>query len=315
MKRTTLTVITPVFNGATFLAETIDSVLNSSDVDSIEYIVVNDGSTDATSEILSGYSGRLTIINQENKGESESVNVGILAAKSDLCLIVNADDPLPSRDIFQGYEKFFEDNPYVLVWYPDWLIFDAKHNIINKVTVLEYSKDELLGNFNCLPGPGAIFRRDAAIQIGMRNPEYKFVSDYDFWLRMSLHGDFARREGFLAQWRTHDLSTTVSHRGLDMSLEMINVIKKFLSQNPHPKILSRKAIASSYIRAAFLRQYSNQIPARRYLLRALIEQRGSLRLFKFRPTIYICLLPLSPTLSRVKKKFLFRAMNQVKPSN
>jgi cellulose synthase/poly-beta-1,6-N-acetylglucosamine synthase-like glycosyltransferase len=308
LKNKPLTVITPVYNGAKFLAETIDSVLNNSDSGSIEYIVVNDGSTDATSEILSRYSDRLTVINQENKGESESVNVGILAATSDFCLIVNADDPLPSSDIFHNFEAFFIDNPSVVVWYPDWQIIDAENKIQRQIKVLEYSKIELLGNFNCLPGPGAIFRRDAAIRAGMRNPEYTFVSDYDFWLRMSLQGTFARREGYLAQWRTHDLSTTVNHRGFEMSLEMINVIKNFLTQNPHPEKLSRQAIASSYISAAHLRQFSDEIPARRYLLQALIKQRGSIRLFKLRPSIYIILMPLSPLLSKAKKYFQKRIL-------
>ena len=69
-----LTVITPVYNGGKFIEETVLSVLNCSTSVNFEYILVNDGSTDHTLEIISKYSDRIIILSQPNMGEAKSVN-------------------------------------------------------------------------------------------------------------------------------------------------------------------------------------------------------------------------------------------------
>ena len=117
-----ISVITPVYNGADFIAETVESVLKASANHNVEYIVVNDGSTDKTLEKLQQFDGRIRILTKVNGGESSAVNLGLQNAKGDLVLIVSADDPLPSDDIFIGAEDYFSRNSNVVAWYPNWKI-------------------------------------------------------------------------------------------------------------------------------------------------------------------------------------------------
>ena len=65
ISRPKISVITPVFNGAEYIAETIESVLNAKTSVSIEYIVINDGSTDRTKEILAQFSEKIRVFHFE----------------------------------------------------------------------------------------------------------------------------------------------------------------------------------------------------------------------------------------------------------
>ena len=89
-----LTIITPVFNGENFIAETISSVLNALIAVPYEYIVLDDGSTDSTADILNRFSDRINILTHTNIGESATVNRGLDAAQGEFVLVICADDPL-----------------------------------------------------------------------------------------------------------------------------------------------------------------------------------------------------------------------------
>lgn len=304
-----ITVITPVFNGENYIRETIESVLSAINREAIEYIVVNDGSSDNTLAILTEYSGRINILTHPNSGESASVNAGLQKAQGNLILIVNADDPLISSSIFNGVEKFFELNQHIVAWYPDWQMIDSKGKVLKVIEVDEYSEDALIGEFKCLPGPGTIFRKSAALQIGGRNSRWKFVGDYDFWLRLSQHGQFEKRSGVLAQWRFHSNSTSISNRNEQMASERISVIENFLDDYSISDKLRRKALSHAYYFAARLVFFDPNIEGRRLLVKAFKLRRGFIEGANAIVTIYILTMPVSsfiyaffrPWLKRFKK--------------
>lgn len=109
---TTFSVIVPVYNGEKYIRETLDSIIRTTANFESEIIVVNDGSTDRTEEILKSYGGIISLINQDNKGEASAVNSGILASKGEFGLIVSADDPLLTELLFSEANKIFETEPY-----------------------------------------------------------------------------------------------------------------------------------------------------------------------------------------------------------
>ena len=94
MPKSKLSVITAVYNGAQYIEETINSVLTHCSSIDFEYIVLNDGSTDNTLELLNKYESRIRVIDKKNSGESDSVSTGFKLATGDLLLVVSADDPL-----------------------------------------------------------------------------------------------------------------------------------------------------------------------------------------------------------------------------
>jgi glycosyltransferase involved in cell wall biosynthesis len=83
--------IVPVYNGATYLAEAIDSIFAQS-YTPVEVLVVDDGSTDATPEVIAGYGDRIRSLRQENAGPAAARNRGLAAARGELIAFLDADD-------------------------------------------------------------------------------------------------------------------------------------------------------------------------------------------------------------------------------
>ena len=269
------------------------SVLKSvSDVNA-EYIVINDGSTDTTGIILSKFSSQIKVFTTENKGEANAVNLGIEKSNGEYSLIVNSDDPLISSELFHDSAQILDLDKKIVAVYPDWqIISDVGEVIAIKVTE-NFSRELLIGEFNCLPGPGAIFRTQNARIINGRNTIFRFGSDYDFWLRLSLHGDFKRIPKVLAQWRSHLDSTSINSKGLVMANERIKIIEDFVSGSKIDKRLSRKARAHAYYHAALLSYFSKDIPARKWILKALFIQRGWIKNSDLRILLFCLFYPLS----------------------
>lgn len=291
-----LTIITPVFNGQDHIAQTVESVLNRVGSHRIEYIVIDDGSTDVTAEILSGYKDRLTVVSQDNQGESSAVNLGISIAKGEYLLVVSADDPLLTSELFEGLGAFFQSNPDVVVWYPDWQIIDESGEVIEIKSLPEYSEELLIGQFNCLPGPGTVFRTTTAKLINGRNTNFRFTGDYDFWLRMSRLGRFQHRPGVMAQWRSHKGSTSISHRGVEMSKERIGVIANFVQSNSLTPVLKKMALGNAYFYAARLCFFDRKVPGKRLLIKGFWYRRGWIEQAKPRAVVFILLTPISSSI-------------------
>jgi len=288
-----ISVITPVFNGADFIKETVESVLASKHFYDLEYIVVDDGSTDSTIEILREFGNNIKVISKSNGGESSAVNTGIDHSNGEILLIVSADDPLPSSEIFNNAESYFLKNPEVVAWYPNWTIIDSAGNVVRRVEVDEYSEELLIGRFRCLPGPGTLIRRDAALRIGGRNPKWAFVGDYDFWLRLSRVGLIQKRDESLAQWRFHDQSTSISRRGLEMALERVAVIEEFVGSNQIDEQLRRRALAHAYYFAARLSFFDSNVDGKFLLRKAFASNKRKIEDGKFLVYLFIWTLPFS----------------------
>src|SRR5688500_20256063 len=93
-----LTVLMPAYNAADFIREAIDSVLNQTFLD-FELLIINDGSTDQTKEIIESYSdNRICLVSQENKGIAKALNIGLLVSQGELLDHFSTDDIcLPRR--------------------------------------------------------------------------------------------------------------------------------------------------------------------------------------------------------------------------
>jgi len=288
-----ISIITPVYNGEKYIEETISSVLDAGIDIAFEYILLNDGSTDSSLEIMKRFKDRVRLFSHENIGESETVNLGIHHAAGKYLLVLSADDPLLTSDlIYQAIDRLNSNSELVAV-YPDWKIISYDGCDLESVILPEYSERIMIGENRCLPGPGVVFRRDAAIEIGGRRKKWKYVGDYDFWLRLSRLGKIERVPGVLAQWRKSAESTSVSQRGQLMALERISVIENFVLENDLEPALQRLAKANAYILAARLVFFEPSIPARRYLAKAFYLRRSWPSQAKIYIVLYILLLPIS----------------------
>ena len=299
MLKSKLSVITAVYNGSDYIEETIKSVLKCCSEIDFEYIVLNDGSTDNTLEILKKYENKIRIINKSNSGESDSVSIGFREAIGDLLLVVSADDPLFTEKLFTSIFEQFNQNDNLMAVYPDWQMIDAVGNVIKVIKVPDYSDNLLIGRCVTLPGPGVVFRKSAALKLNGRNPKWTYVGDYDFWLRLSRLGEIRHRAEVLAQWRHHPSSTSVSKRGLKMAKERIQVIEDFLANNQVSSSLKNMALGNAYYMAARISYFDKNIPAKKYLLESFKNRKGWVEEAKVYEIFYIFLLPISRTFNPI----------------
>jgi glycosyltransferase involved in cell wall biosynthesis len=288
------TVITPVYNGEEFIKDTVDSVLKVLSDFSFEYIVVDDGSTDQTAFILESFGSSIIYMRTENSGQAAAISQGIEIAQGTYSLIVNADDPLFTSDLFADSKRILDEEPGVVATYPNWQIIDIEGNIISSVEVEEFSLEELVGNFNCLIGPGGVFRTQAAKLVGGWDSSYSYVPDYDFWLRMVDFGEFRHVPKTQAFWRQHDTSISIKSRGNSMAKERVRVISEYLSRNPNiPRQLRKRAIANSYFSASMLSFFDRSVRGKYLLVKSLIQKPQFLYEKDFRVIGYILCFPFS----------------------
>lgn len=222
-----VTVITPAYNRASYLDETILSVLNQ-DYPHLEYIVLDDGSTDDTLRVIRKYEDRIRWDTHKNMGETRTVNKGFSMAKGEIIGVVNSDDPL-LPDSIRKIVKFMAAREELVVVYPDWDMIDSHGEIVKHFKAFEYRYVDMIRKHFCLPGPGAFFRRAVVDQLKGRDPQFRYVADLDFWFRAGLMGPFMRIPETLATFRVHAHSATVSHKGTAMADEHITLIEKFYS--------------------------------------------------------------------------------------
>lgn len=293
-----LSVVIPVYNGEDFIGSTIDSVLLHAVGFNVECVVVNDGSTDRTAEILSRFNGNIRVHYQENSGESAAVNKGLQLALGQYVAVVSADDPVLTPKLFEGVVEFFESNPNVVAWYPDWNVIDEKGRVIKNITLPEFDFRDLFSRNIVLPGPGTWIRKQSALEIGGRRSQWKYVGDYDFWLRLSQIGPLAHRHGVLGQWRKHARSTSISERGPQMANERISVIEDFISSNfgkLNPSDVTLARAHANYL-AARLGFFSKSVNSRILFFRALKSDIRVAKSIKVYEMIFMVTFPLSKNL-------------------
>lgn len=288
------TVITPVYNGGEFIKDTVESVLKALTNFSYEYVVVDDGSTDQTADILKSFGSSIVYLRTENCGQAAAISHGIKVAQGTYSLIVNADDPLFTSDLFADSKRILDEEPGVVATYPNWQIIDIEGNIVSNVEVKDFSLEELVGNFNCLIGPGGVFRTQIAKSVGGWDSSYKYVPDYDFWLRMVDFGEFRHVPKTQALWRQHDTSISIKSRGRSMAKERVRVISEYISRHPKiPRKLRNRAIANSYFRASMLSYFDRRVKGKNLLVKSLIHRPQFLYEKDIRVIAYIICLPFS----------------------
>ncbi len=264
-----VTVITPAYNRASYLDETIRSVLGQ-DYPNLEYIVLDDGSTDNTREVLGQYDGRISWETHPNMGETGTVNKGFGLARGEIVVVVNSDDPLLPGAVRTAVD-FMQAHPRVLVAYPDWNFIGPKSEVMEHIRVREYDYRFMVGHHFCTPGPGAFIRRRAIEAAGGRDPSFRYVADFEFWLRVARHGTLARIPATLATFRVHPSSASVSDRGEQMAQEHIRLVEHvYAAPGLPPEILKvrRQAFAWANYAAAATSGRSRRRAAR-YYCRAL----------------------------------------------
>lgn len=262
-----VSVITPAYNQAAYLRETIESVL-AQKYPNFEYIVMDDGSTDNTRQILEEYAGRIKWESHPNMGEASTVNKGFGMAAGKYVVVVNGDDPVLPGMIQQQVE-YLESHPDILATYSDWMIIDEHSRPIRRLNASDYSYPKMIARLACYPGPAAMITRTALDIAEGRRTQYRYIGDLDFWFRLGEHGDLARLPVCLGTHRTHPGSAGVAS-SIKVARELELYVDDFFGLPGLPsKILRLKTRARSSAYYELAARCEDPVQQRHYLLLSL----------------------------------------------
>lgn len=231
-----ITIITPTYNQAHFIEQTIQSVL-SQDYPSLEYIVMDGGSTDGTLGILKKYGDCLKWVSEKDRGQSHAINKAIRMATGDVVAYINSDDCYEPGALLR-VGKFFASHPDA-----HWVTGECR--IINrdgkevrkfikwyKNMLLWLSSYPLLQVVDYISQPATFWRRDIVHQVGFFDERLHFVMDYDYSLRVGRYCKLWVLHQPLADFRVHvnSKSTTASSAmfGDDLQIAARYTNSKFL---------------------------------------------------------------------------------------
>jgi glycosyltransferase involved in cell wall biosynthesis len=183
---TLVSIITPSYNQAPFLEQTMLSVLEQ-DYPHIEYIVIDGSSTDNSVEIIKKYANRLTYwVSEKDSGQAEAINKGFVRAQGEILAWLNSDDYYMLNTVSVAV-RCFEQHPEVVMVYGDMLAVDGDGNTINLLKYKQLSLEDLLC-FQIIGQPSVFFRRSALEKAGMLEPTFHFMLDHQLWIRLAQQG-------------------------------------------------------------------------------------------------------------------------------
>lgn len=208
-----VSVIIPVYNGTNYLREAIDSVLAQT-YTHYEILVVDDGSTDRTWEVIQSYGTRVRGIRKENGGVASALNCGIREAEGKYIAWLSHDDLfLPEK---LGHQiKFLETFKESKACYTDYHVIDLGGNPLSEVTTPWYPPTQVLrvlfGDMY-INGSTMLIERVCFDHVGLFSEELKYVQDVEMWMRLSRRFNIGRLPEKQIKQRSHPAQGSVSFK-------------------------------------------------------------------------------------------------------
>src|SRR3990172_3050487 len=179
-----VSVITPSYNQAQYLEETIRSVLGQ-DYPNLEYIIVDGGSGDGSREIVERYADRLAWwVSEEDRGQTDAINKGFAHAKGDVLAWLNSDDTYLPGAVAEAV-GYLNSHPEAGMVYGDANLIDGVGKAIGKFPARQTDYKRLRRGYVHIPQQAAFFRASLWRQVGPLDPTFYFAMDYDLWVRLA----------------------------------------------------------------------------------------------------------------------------------
>jgi glycosyltransferase involved in cell wall biosynthesis len=269
-----VSVVTPSYNQAQFLEETILSVL-SQDYPNVEYIIIDGGSTDGSVDIIKRYENRLACwVSEPDRGQSHAINKGWQRATGHIVAYLNSDDLYTPGAITVAVQALLSNQDSCMV-YSDALRIDESGRPLGKAISSPFNLQREITTEMSVPQPTVFLRREALDRVGLLDESLHMVMDYDLWIRLGLHYPATYLPGiYMAKMREHALakSTAAVDR---FPLEQRRVLNKLFARDNVPDTLRQirgRAYSSTSFRQAIGAAYAGQ-PQQiaQPLLRAALE--------------------------------------------
>jgi glycosyltransferase involved in cell wall biosynthesis len=206
-----VSVVMAVFNCERYLEDAVESILNQTFQD-FEFIIINDGSTDRSGELLDRLASkdvRIRLVHQENTGLTASLNHGLRMAIGELVARMDADDiALPCR--FDQQVEFLKNHL-------DVVLLGGEVELVSEQGLelgprgqptdeQEIRRRLLLGDGGVITHPAIMFRRSVAVEVGGYDLRFSTTQDLDLFIRLSERGRITNLPNTVLKWRQHGSS-------------------------------------------------------------------------------------------------------------
>lgn len=246
----TVSVIIPSFNHATYLPAAVDSALNQT-TPPHEIIIVDDGSTDGTGQVAASYGKRVQYVYQQNGGLSAARNTGIARATGEMIVLLDADDLLEPGfiSIMTGALANAPDAAAVFCGYR--MVDDANNSLFQTGpgSIDTRRIRELMLDGNYLAAHCLLLRRAALEQTGPFDQSLTACEDWDMWLRLTRHNQLLAVPDLLVRYRVQSGSMSDNpRRMLDNRLAVLQKVEAAEPELPPERL--RRARARAWRAAA-----------------------------------------------------------------
>ena len=235
-----ISVVIPTYNGEKYIEQTVQSALSITS-HPLDILVVDDGSTDNTAELMKPYLDRVRYIQKENGGPASARNLGVKEAYGEFIAFLDGDD-LWQPEKFEKQMPLFDD-PEVALVYAEGPAIDENNNPLEHDSGLPKPKikgqvfEQLFAN-NVIPTSTVIARRQAILDAGLFDEDRSLISveDYDLWLRIAAASKFDYVSDPLTLYRVHSESISKNHARSYFGEKKVLEKNKELFANRFPQI-------------------------------------------------------------------------------
>ena len=231
------------YNSEEYISETIDSIIAQT-YNNWEIIIIDDGSNDKTKSIIEGYKSEgipIVYFYQENKGLTSARNKSIELSNNDWIAIIDHDD-ICMHDRLEKQAKDIINNPNCNLFFGNSIHFTEKNKFVREqfdfINPLNFDMQSrsitnmLIKHGNFIDMETVVYNKFAALDIGGFNNKYKYITDYDFLIKMSENYNFFCNADILSKYRIHknQMTQTMESRSIDEHINFfyINLFNKNL---------------------------------------------------------------------------------------
>lgn len=268
-----VSVITPSYNQADFLEDTIKSVL-AQDYPAIEYLIIDGGSTDGSVDIIRKYRSELEWwISEPDEGQAAAINKGMIRAQGEIVAWLNSDDLYLPGAVSRAVAEF-QSHPQSGLVFGNAVTIDAGGRPIRKLIFPDWQLEDLIG-FRIICQPAVFMARDLYEQVAGLDLNYHFMLDHHLWIRIASLAPIQHLPSMLAAARHHEAAKNVSQAAAfgRESLEILEWMKTQPDLAAFVAANKRQVLAGAYrLNARYLMDGGQYAPALKSYARAFFNQ-------------------------------------------